>query len=658
MFKTLKDKVTEQFRRMTQNGLFVVGYDRDIIWQTYIEAFSEATRQEHNCNCCKAFIRQVGGAVNIDARTNQLVSVWDLVNVPEEYAASVAALSAYVKSLPVTGLFYHELSVAGTDQNYDAKHQVTWQHFCVAIPRALKDNGRMAGKSAALRETKNVFKRGMDELPVANTDLVLELIDQNSLYRGAEHKAALQAYRAAQAAYQDVPADQRDNYCWLQACTLPEAFARLRNTAIGQLLIDLAEGKELEKAVKAFETMVGGASYKRPTALVTPRMIEDAKAKLEELGLLSALHRRRLDTRDLTVDNALFVYRPQASSQDAFAALAGEAPVNPKTLSKVEEMTIENFVEYVLPKAKSLRVLFERTHLGNLVTLTGPQDPEAPSLMKWDNSFGWSYSGGMADSIKERVKAAGGCVDGWMRISLSWFNTDDLDLHLRAERDHVYFSRKYSADLEAGLDVDANGGGGMMDEPVENIYIAKKLRQGHYQVDVNQYNSRQSSNKGYDLEIEVNGETHTFGSPRSPQNGASHSISFQVNERGDVKIADTPLSKASSGVVKWGLKTGAWHTVKAVTLSPNHWTKPVGNKHFFFLLEGCVSDEVTRPFYNEFLCAELAAHRKVTEALAGKIEVQAAEGAELSGLGFSDTMRNHVFIEVEGAFKRTVKVLF
>jgi hypothetical protein len=123
-------------------------------------------------------------------------------------------------------------------------------------------------------------------------------------------------------------------------------------------------------------------------------------------------------------------------------------------------------------------------------------------------------------------------------------------------------------------------------------------------------------------------------------------------------FSDCRLSRSASGVSKWGLKTGLWHQVRALTLSPNHWTRPVGNKHWFFLLEGCVSDEQTRPFYNEFLCDDLSADRKTTEALAGKIEVLPAEGAELSGLGFSETMRNHLYVEVTGAFKRVLKVLF
>lgn len=47
-----------------------------------------------------------------------------------------------------------------------------------------------------------------------------------------------------------------------------------------------------------------------------------------------------------------------------------------------------------------------------------------------DNNFSWAYTGGITDSIKERVKQAGGNVDGELRISLSWFNFDDLDLHV------------------------------------------------------------------------------------------------------------------------------------------------------------------------------------------------------------------------------------
>jgi hypothetical protein len=668
-FETLKKLVKNQFDLMLKSGkLFVVDYDRDSIWDAYLEAFAEAERQEHRCNCCKAFIRQVGGAVIINADLS-VTTVWDVAGVPEHYAPSIKALADYVRSRSIDGLYFHENAQAGTDKNVDKVRNVIWQHFHVQIPRAIQEDkqGTQNKASAKVRESAGMLQRALEEFSLSNVDTVLELIDQNSLYRGAEFKHILDGFRDVREEWGKLPASCSTNFYWLKACSLPEQVARVRNVSIGQLLIDLAAGDDLEKAVGSFERMVGGANYKRPTAIATPRMIEDAKKKLEELGFISALHRRQLDSRDLSAANALFTYRPTSATKDVFAELAGDAPVDVKTLSKVEEVSVLNFVEKVLPKAKGLRVLLERPHLSRFVALTGPTDPEAANLFSWDNSYGWSYTGGVADSIKERVKTAGGRVDGWMRASLSWHNHDDLDLHLTGQGQHVYFSCKHSISLQATLDVDMQAGVGTTRTPVENIDIAQRLPAGEYILKVNNYSARDSSDKGFDLEVEVNGSTATFSSNTSPRDGQSELLTFVVDKNGEVAFAANPkLSSTSSSAEKWGLKTGQWHTVGTVTFSPNYWTRPTTNQHLFFLLKGCrvTTDEKVRPFYNEFLCGALTPHRKVTEMLAGKIDVTAADGEELSGIGFSMTRHStddkpaHVFVEVTGAFKRIVKVVF
>lgn len=667
-FEALKALVRAQFDLMAKNGkLFVVDYDRDEIWRQYLDTFAEDERQEHNCNCCKSFIRQVGGVVFINPNLS-ITTVWDVVDAPAHYAPSIRALADYVRSRPITGLYFHEQAHAGTDKNRDKVRNVIWQHFYVQIPRAIQEDkhGTQNKASAKVRESAGLLKRALQEFSLENLDAVLELIAQNSLYRGAEFKHLIEGFRAVKAEYLETPARDHTNYCWLKACSLPEQTARIRNVSIGQLLIDLAAGDDLEKAVGAFESMVGGANYKRPTALATPRMIEDAKKKLEELGFISALHRRQLDSRDLSVASALFTYRPTSATKDVFAELAGDAPVDVKTLSKVEEVTAADFMAKVLPKAKGLRVLLERQHCGRFVALTGPTDPEAANLFAWDNSYGWSYTGGVADSIKERVKTAGGKVDGWMRASLGWHNHDDLDLHLTGQGQHVYFGAKYSDKLKARLDIDMHNGGPYTKTPVENIDIERQLPAGEYILKVHNYCGRDSSDKGFDLEVEVNGTTATFSSNTSPRDGQSELLTFTVDKNGEVTFAsNAKLSSTSSSAEKWGLKTGQWHTVGAVTVSPNYWTRPTTNQHLFFLLKGCrVTDEKVRPFYNEFLCAALTPHRKVTEMLASKIDVCAADGEELAGIGFSMTRHStddkpaHVYVEVAGAFKRVVKVVF
>jgi len=206
--------------------------------------------------------------------------------------------------------------------------------------------------------------------------------------------------------------------------------------------------------------------------------------------------------------------------------------------------------------------------------------------------------------------------------------------------------------------VDMNAGWGRTREPVENITFNRQLEPGKYEIRVNQYSRRESVRTGYTLEIEVNGEVHSFGNAKSPKTGDSHVINFKVLPDGQVAFEGGDLVRSSAGVTKWGITTGQLHRVRAVTLSPNHWTRPIGNKILFFLLEGCVSDEQTRPFYNEFLVDALSKDRKTMEVLAGKIKVAPAEGAELSGLGFSETQPNHLYVEVETNFKRIIKVQF
>ena len=117
--------------------------------------------------------------------------------------------------------------------------------------------------------------------------------------------------------------------------------------------------------------------------------------------------------------------------------------------------------------------------------------------------------------------------------------------------------------------------------------------------------------------------------------GRTHEVfTFNFTRKDGVKIKNsTGKAVAYASREKWGIKTGMFHRVQAVTLSPNYWGTNVGNKHVFFLLEGCRTDERVRPFLNEFLKPELEKDRKVFELLGSKVEVEAAPD-ELSGLGF------------------------
>ena len=673
-FKNFKTAVAKQFEMMSKHELFRVDVDKDELWTLYLAAYPEGSnpiykeRTEHDCTCCKQFIRAVGDVVAII--NGKMVSIWD-VTIPEEpaYQTVTNCMSLFVRAKPIKDVFFHYEKTAGTDKSFQQliDHVDTWYHFFVNIPaKFVMKNSDIAGMINGPRADHDVLLRSLNELTDEAVITTLDLIAQNSLYRGEEHKFAVEVFNKLKKDYNKLKTVQdKDAFVWLTIKTAPASVCRIRNTAIGSLLVDLSEGKNLEAAVGSFEAKVAPTSYKRPTALITKKMIEEAKEKLAELGLTSALDRRYATINDISINNILFANREarKVINGDVFDDLVA-TKTKKANLDKVEEVSIEKFIKDILPTASSLEVMMENSHSSNLVSLIAPVDPTAGNLFKWDNKFSWSYNGEMADSIKERVKKAGGNITGDLCCRLAWNYTDDLDFHMTEPRGgHVYFgTRSYISDCGGKLDVDANGGSGMMQEPVENIFYEKisRMQEGVYVLYVNNW-SRRSSGVGFEVEIDILGDVHSFNYEHVVGQGKNVQVAkLKYSKANGIEIIESlPSSKAVKTV--WGISTNSFSKANVVMMSPNYWdgnTSPaVGNKHYFFMLDGCVNDGTVRGFYNEFLKEELNQHRKVFEAVGSKMTV-GTSAEQLSGLGFSSTQKNSLICRVKGSFTRIIKIVF
>jgi hypothetical protein len=325
----------------------------------------------------------------------------------------------------------------------------------------------------------------------------------------------------------------------------------------------------------------------------------------------------------------------------------------------VEEVSIDRFIAEILPRATSLEVQFEGRHASNLMSLIAPVHPGAPNILKWSNNFSWAYAGSLADSIAEKVKRAGGNVEGHLRFSLEWFNRDDLDIHVvLPSRREIYYAQKLDGQSGGRLDVDMNAGVGTSRTPVENVAWPDKARiqNGRYQVYIHQFQHREAVDVGFNVEAVCGMRKWSFSYDKRVVGSVKVAEFEYLN--GEMTLVEAFLPESHATKEVWGIKTNQAHRVAAVLKSPNHWDEnQVGNLHWFFLLEGCSNPDPIRGLFNEYMTGSLDKHRKVFEVLGSKLMVQPVAD-QLSGLGFSSTKRDHVLCKVSGSFNRVVKIVF
>ena len=675
-----------QFKQLLQNHvsstleghdtLFVTDIDKDQLWSTYLDSVPPGAnkifrkRREFDCGCCRQFIRSFGNVVVI--QDNRPVSIWDFDAESSTYQPVVDALSVMVKSAPIQDVFVTKEKSFGTDRNREMRPDGTvhtWEHFRVDLPKRFVSTSTKSEASVTgeFRAVRNVFKRSLEEISKEAFETVLDLISQNSLYKGEEWQGPLIQFLSIHNEYHALPSDKQECYCWGKSVKIGGALGKIKNHSIGVLLTDISDGIDLDHAIRRYEKIVAPTNYKRPKAIFTKKMIEQAQQTLSELGLLDSLERRFATIEDITVNNILFANKDtlRRMSGNVFVTMQNEVAVNPKQFDRVEEVPVEHFIEYILPRTTNIEVFLENRHGGNLVSVIAPKIKDAKIMFKWGNGFSWAYNGNITDSMKERVKAAGGNVEGVLRFSIQWNedsdNPNDFDAHcMEPNKNHIFYMNKNWVHSSSGmLDVDIIHPG-VNRVAVENITHTsiERMPEGEYQFFVHVYSYR-GGRSGFRAEIEYDGQIYSYDYSKDVRQDQKILVARIMFDRRDgIQFIESMPSTASSRKI-WSLDTNQFHPVSTLMYSPNYWDLQtgIGHRHYFFILKGCLNDTLPNGFFNEFLREDLMQHKRVFEALGGKMRVEPS-GDQLSGLGFSVTQRNSLICKLEGHVTRTIKVVF
>ena len=708
----VRKKMQAQLQKMEATTmLFRVDLSGSQVWTMYLKSFSkeddpvfrDLASSTHNCNLCNNFLRRYGNIVAIDSN-NEIITLFDF-DIGREYKNSMAVMSATIKDAQVENVFFETLAELNslpygkTTRNTDKfrlgmetsykrytkaeaelygvvkeNEDRTFNHFSLMLDKAFVD---MSGNSieaiqAGHRDAKNVFQRAMEEIPMDTLKLVRDLIKQGSLLDGETHLHKVEKFIPFKKAYDKLAADERDNWCWVTSRDLP--FAKFKNELIGVLCSELAEGKELNAACQSWNKRVDPANYMKAKAPITKKQIAEAKAFVVDNGYEASFARRHANVDDIKASEIKHISAGDGTidaGPSIFDNVKSTSTRHKRSEMKIEtEVTIDTFLTDILPECTGVEVYLQNHQEGNLVTMTTSGSDDSKPIFKWANNYSWTYSGNLAGKsmIKDAVASQGGAVDGDLRFSIMWCgegskDNSDLDAHcVEPNGNTIYYNRSRSPYSGGVLDIDiqnplAHKTHGKRDV-IENITFPSKskLQEGTYTFRVHQYSARGS--EGFLAEIEFGGDIFSYKWDKPIDSKNFVDVAKVTVKNGKLSIEHL-LPETNASKEMYGLETKEFHKVNLVCLSPNHWGENnTGNKHVFFMLDGCKSDKALRSFHVENLNADLLDHRKVMEVLGNTNMLEPTSGKELSGLGFNTTVRDEVIVKCSGSFKRVIKIKF
>lgn len=138
-------------------------------------------------------------------------------------------------------------------------------------------------------------------------------------------------------------------------------------------------------------------------------MLDDAKKTVDDLGYSLAFARRFARMSDISIRDVLFANRDAVpfmkKDNDIFGELSKQTVQTAKNMKfdKVEEISVDNFLENILPKATELSLYLESNLTPNFVSLTTSEDETAKPLFKWGNSVSHVYNGNVTGGYEPKL---------------------------------------------------------------------------------------------------------------------------------------------------------------------------------------------------------------------------------------------------------------
>lgn len=355
------------------------------LWNAYLDGFPAESRQQHNCMCCHDFIKKFGGLVTLTPDGKMEPAFWNPEDTPDEYKASIAAMTKIVQGAEVKTVFYSE------DETLGNPRTGIWTHLALTNPQQFSHPIDTAFQAAAKKkeDNKNILV-ALAEFNQDVLDVAVRILDSDAFYRNEKVLGPgkwLCDLQRARGAVQN--SREKKNVVWHAVALAPDGFLHPRASMIGTLLEDIQQGRSFEDVAKRFSAKMKPTVYQRPTAPPSAGNIEQAEKIIAAFGGEKAMARRFARLNEIiaiwTPPQAMVKDEPKTS---VFGHLKPKAEQTVK-LSDVEipatPMTADKFIRTVLPEAVKIEGLLPYSSAYIATMLTNLYDDAEP-IIQWDRA--------------------------------------------------------------------------------------------------------------------------------------------------------------------------------------------------------------------------------------------------------------------------------
>lgn len=361
------------------------------LFETYLDTFTTpASRQLHNCHCCRHFLERFGNIVTIeDDEVTPLF--WDTMPVPG-YEATQQALHNAVSRAPIGGVYLSSDKTWGSGPSAPKM----WTHFQAKNPAVFKNTIlQNASQAMALKlEEKGMLDRALGDFSLDIAKQAVAILNTDQLYRSEKVLGVAEWFlKLREELAQNKNWKRHSLVMWQTVAAAPVGFVHVRSSMIGTLLDDLKSGLPFATVQSRFAEKMHPLAYRRPTAAPSEGQIAQAEKVVEALQAAGSLERRFAKLEDLVTCWKPAPIKAKESTNGVFDHLRSkkvDAPI--ATGAPATTITWEKFARTVLPTAENIEAMVP--YSGAFIAFVAPVNPNS-EIVQWANQVTWyQYVGG------------------------------------------------------------------------------------------------------------------------------------------------------------------------------------------------------------------------------------------------------------------------